>query len=302
LPEFDISALVVGEAILDVVHNSAGTVEHAGGGPANVAFALARLGVDTVLLTSIGDDDAGRLIARHLQVGGVSLAPESNSSTPTSRAIATIQSDGSAAYDFDVQWSLPATLSLPRAAVIHTGSIAAFLAPGDSAVLELIRQRAAGTVVTFDPNIRPAIIGNLGDAVDRFETLCALANVVKLSDEDAAWLYSGREPGGVASHILDLGASLVVITLGPAGALLMTASASVRVDGRRVIVADTIGAGDTFMASLIDGVLRHRDPAQINAQDLAVLGEHCVTAGAIAVSRAGANPPTRAEIAAFVQA
>lgn len=187
--------IVIGEALVDVVTSPEGTVEHPGGSPANVAYGLGRLGVRAALLTSIGDDDRGAAIQAHLTRAGVALLPGSTSQGRTASATAILADDGSATYDFDIRWELPqvAPAFLPK--VLHTGSIATFLAPGAAAVRTLLEQSHRECVVTYDPNIRPALLGSQAEARTIFEDLVPLTDVVKLSDEDARWLYPRLQPG-----------------------------------------------------------------------------------------------------------
>ncbi len=181
--------VVVGEALVDIVVSSRGTVEHPGGSPANVAYGLGRLGVDTALLTSIGDDHHAAAIETHLRSAGVRLVPGSKGSGSTATATAVSARDGSAQYNFNIRWDLPQVAPAFLHQVLHTGSIATFLAPGAASVRELIKQAYQDCVVTYDPNIRPALLGSHAEARTIFEELVPFTEVVKLSDEDARWLY-----------------------------------------------------------------------------------------------------------------
>ena len=166
--------VVVGEALIDIVVSSQGTVEHPGGSPANVAYGLGRLNVPTALLTSIGDDHHGAAIERHLASAGVELLTAAGRPGRTATATATLASDGSAQYDFDIQWELPAIAPVTLPKILHTGSIATFLEPGASAVRELLEQVHQRCVVTYDPNVRPALLGSQTEAKTIFEDLIPL--------------------------------------------------------------------------------------------------------------------------------
>ena len=124
-----LDVVVVGEALIDVVSSPEGTVEYPGGSPANVAYGLGRLGVQTGLLTALGDDEHGAAIERHLHSAGVTLLPGSYSLDRTASATATLAPDGSASYDFDISWALEPVAPAYIPKVLHTGSIATFLAP-----------------------------------------------------------------------------------------------------------------------------------------------------------------------------
>jgi len=308
--------LTIGESLVDVVDVPADDgspilVEHPGGSPMNIAVGAARLGLPVTLLTAIGPDDRGASIVQHLEVAGVDIAPASFRDEPTSSATAHLQSDGSARYDFDIRWSLPAGLELAPADIVHVGSIAAFIEPGGSSVAELLRAltddgRAALPLITFDPNMRPSIVTDHEDASARFAEIASLAAVVKLSDEDAAWLYPGATLDEAIDRILGLGPALVAVTRGGDGAVLATAGERLAVPGEPVQVADTIGAGDSFMSALIFGVGQAldtdvaaealRDGTAFTAERLARIGAFAVRCAAVTVSRPGANPPTLAEV------
>lgn len=292
--------IVVGEALADVVISGEGTFEHPGGSPANVAYGLGRLGINTALLTWLGDDDRGDAIEAHLRSAGVELLPGSRGTGRTASAIATLAADGSAKYDFDISWELPPVTPgfLPK--VLHTGSIATFLSPGAAAVKALIEQAHRECLVTYDPNIRPALLGSQTEAKNIFEDLVAFVDVVKLSDEDASWLYPGRQLEDTAAHVLHLGAQMAVITSGSKGSLLWTADTQMTIPPVKSKVADTIGAGDSYMAALIYGLLtRPTDglaPALVER-----IGRTASKAAAITVRRPGANPPTVAELNADIE-
>ncbi|BCW61692.1 carbohydrate kinase [Arthrobacter sp. StoSoilB22] len=289
--------VVVGEALVDIVVTSHGTAEHPGGSPANVAYGLGRLGVPTSLLTSIGDDHHGAAIERHLASAGVELLTGAPTGGRTATATATLASDGSAQYDFDIHWELPAIapLSLPK--ILHTGSIATFLEPGAAAVRELLAQVHQRCVVTYDPNIRPALVGSQAQAITVFEELIPFTDVVKLSDEDAHWLYPKDSLENISQRVLDLGAGLVVVTKGSEGSMLSTPAARVLVPSVRSTVADTIGAGDSYMSALIYGLLQ-TGANGLTPEVLKTLGSRATKAAAITVRRAGANPPTSDELLA----
>ncbi len=306
-PLIDQTALVVGESLIDVIVNRAGRLaEHVGGSPMNVAVGLARLGHPVALLTQIGDDARGRRVAEHLRASGVALVPGSVVGRRTSTATAHLDATGAATYDFDLEWTV-STEHVPAApALVHTGSLGASLPPGADAVLDLLHALAGATLVSFDPNVRPALAGDRASARARAEAFVAQAHVVKASDEDLGWLYAGEDPVASAVRWLDLGADLVIVTRGGDGALALTRRSRADVGPVRVAVADTVGAGDSFMAATLDWLWRHaatRAPAEriaaLGDADLADLLDHAATCAAITVSRIGANPPTTAQLAAW---
>ena len=300
------TALVIGEALIDVVHRSDGRIaEHPGGSPANVALTLGRLNRPAELLTWIGSDVYGDLIRKWLAGSRVLLAAGSDGAASTSIATARLGADGAATYTFDLDWNLPKTVVVPDGtAVVHTGSIAAVLAPGASAVrtvLESLRHRAT---ITYDPNVRPSLMGSPAQVRPQIEALVRTADVVKVSDEDLTWLYPGADLSVIATSWQRSGPAVVVVTYGGEGAVAYTATDRLTVTAPTVTVADTVGAGDSFMGALIDGLWSAdllgaaKRPAlkAIGADVLQDVLERCVKVAAITVSRPGANPPRLAEL------
>jgi len=299
--------LVVGESLVDVVTTADGrTVERPGGSAANVAVALARLGQDVLFATAYADDDRGRSLVGYLSGSGVGLATDPHVLDHTSSAQARIADDGAATYTFDLDWRFgPVEATTVEAAVaVHACSIGAVLAPGADDVLALLdRAVAAGTLVSYDVNARPAITGTGPDLVARVEAVVALAHLVKASDEDLASLYPTRSTDEAAAHLRTLGPAVVVVTRGGEGS---TWYAATRVDAPAATteVVDTIGAGDTFSAALVDGLVRQAagaggspTPATLLEQaDATSLLVHAARAAAVTVGRPGCDPPTRAEL------
>lgn len=286
--------LVVGEALVDIVERAGQRHEHVGGSPANVALGLGRLGISVELLTQVAADDRGRTVIEHLSESGVRVRSESIRAGETSTALARIAPDGHAEYEFALSWdafAVPEELA-PR--VIHTGSVAAFLAPGAATVRELLRTSGASEI-TFDPNIRASLLPPHEVTVGLFEAVARLCTVVKLSDEDAAWLYPSRAHDDVIDRILALGPRMAALTLGPDGATLATTEDRVLLPAAPVTVVDTIGAGDTFMASLIAAVLR-RGSRSLDREALGALGANALRAAAVTVSRPGADLPWASEL------
>lgn len=283
--------LVVGEALIDIVDG----VEMVGGSPANVALGLGRLGAEVELLTALARDERGARIARHLSESGVTVRPESYVLERTSTAQATLQADGSAEYGFDLSWEVAET-SVDDVDIVHVGSIACVLEPGASDVRRIVERAAErGARVTFDPNIRPTLVGD-PTAAERVREIVALSTLVKLSEEDAAALHPGLSLDDVAGHILARGPELVVITRGGDGAVLTTGAERVDVSAPQTTVVDTVGAGDTFMAALIASTAQRTD-LRLSLAELEDLGAYCAAAAAITVRRAGADLPTSQEVA-----
>ncbi|MBT2585082.1 carbohydrate kinase [Arthrobacter sp. ISL-95] len=290
-----LDVVVVGEALIDIVQSADGQKEYPGGSPANVSYGLGLLDVKTGLLTAIGRDERGDAIAAHLQRAGVVLLPGSMSAGKTATATARIAANGSADYTFDIYWSL-APLALPYAPrILHTGSIATFLEPGASVVRSLLEQAQGGCMVTYDPNIRPDLLGSQHEALSLFEEIVPLTDVVKLSGTDARWLYPGKDLEDTANHLLSLGTGLVVVTQGVKGSLMATRHIQLNVPAVPATVADTIGAGDSYMAALIMGLLL-RGSDGLAPTVMERIGTIASMAASIAVGRSGANPPTHREL------
>ncbi|WP_435971830.1 carbohydrate kinase family protein [Streptomyces sp. Qhu_M48] len=296
------SFLVIGECVADIVRAPVGSGAadrlHPGGSPANVAYGLGRLGRDVTLLTQLADDPTGRRIGAHLRSAGVRVEI-GGAPVRTPSAVVGLDADGRATYTFDIAWSLAAPVPAGLAPDhVHIGSVAAVTAPGADTVLaetERLRDRAT---VSYDPNVRPALMGEHGAAVARVERCVALADLVKASDEDLAWLHPGEDPRAVAARWLALGPAVVLVTRGAEGSFALTRREEVTVDAPRVAVVDTVGAGDSFMSAVLDTLAgRGREElGALGAESLAGLLRRAGAAAAVTVSRAGAQPPDRSEL------
>ncbi|MEU1482953.1 carbohydrate kinase [Streptomyces sp. NPDC005752] len=299
--------LVIGECVADIVRLPGEPDRvHPGGSPANVAYGLARLGRATTLVTQLGPDSGGRLIGHHLASAGVRVLTD-GSGTPTPAATVELDDAGRAAYTFDITWTLrPPEHPLEPPQHVHTGSVATALEPGAETVVDLLRSLRAAATVSYDPNVRPALMGDHADAVRRAERCVALSDIVKASDEDLRWLYPGEAPEQAAERWLRSGPPVVLVTRGAEGALALVPGTTLSIGGPSVRVADTVGAGDAFMSGTLHalasyGLLGERGRAGLRSLDTAVLGEvlrHAVASASVTVERAGARPPDAAELAA----
>jgi fructokinase len=297
--------LVVGEAIVDVVERSDGSrTEHAGGSPANVAVGLGRLGLDVTLATAIGDDAYGAMIESHLTSSGVVLGDGSRRVGLTSSAIAHLDADGSATYDFEVTWD-PGLIPAPDGVrAVHTGSIAATLEPGADDVEMLLRELAPTAIVSLDPNIRPPLLPDHEEVARRIERLVGLADVVKVSDEDLAWLVPHESADAVAERWLEDGPAIVVITRGAAGSTAFARSGRLDVPATPTTVVDTVGAGDSFMSGFLaaldhEGLIapeRRADLRDIDSAMLTTITSVAAASAAWTVARPGAQSPSREEL------
>lgn len=303
------AVLTVGEALVDVVvpHGGGEASSHVGGSPANVAIGLAALDHDSRLTAYLAEDEQGRRVRDHLLDADVVLTPGSMSAPRTPTATAHLDGDGAASYDFDLLWQV-GPQDLHGVGHLHTGSIAATLEPGASGVLDVMSRVRYRATVSYDPNCRPTIMGDPHAVRSRIEECIGRSDVVKASLEDVEWLY-GTEAG--VTEVVELwgrlGPELVVVTRGEAGAVvhLPGPDVTVELDAVAVEVVDTVGAGDSFMAGLLSGLLdagllgsvearerlRHAD-----LEDIAPALERAVACASWTVARAGAAAPTRADL------
>jgi fructokinase len=300
--------VVIGEALVDLVGQRGGRtlVAHPGGSPANVALGLARLGDPVTLMTRLGRDAFGEMISTHLQDSGVRVAGGPGEGTATSLAVATLAA-GIATYDFRIDWDIGVLEPLPvETRCLHTGSLATVLEPGRRNVEDLMaREHQRGRVtISYDPNVRPALLGTPERARPDIENLVALSDVVKVSDEDLHWLYPDREDEEVARDWLGRGPVIVVVTRGGKGVYAVTADLELRRPATPIDLVDTVGAGDSFTSGLLDGLrradliggTRREELAAIDESTLISVLDEASLVAAITCSRPGANPPTRAEV------
>jgi fructokinase len=300
-------ALVVGEALVDVVRGRDGVErDHAGGSSANAAVAMSRLGREVWFASAWADDEHGGLLAAHVADNGVRMAVDPVVLERTATAVATLAEDGSASYEFDIEWRVPDVV-LPghvTPVVVVYGSIGAALVPGADDVAALVEAARAGALTVFDVNARPAITGTGEAVVARAEQMAQLADVVKASDEDLEALWPGRTHREVASHLIAAGAGAVVVTMGGAGVAWYAADDQVTVPAPKVEVVDTIGAGDTVTAAVVHA-LWERDVAgpgagdrlrALTPADWTEVLAFAARAAAVTVSRPGGDPPHHHEV------
>jgi fructokinase len=305
--------IVVGEALIDLGASAAADgsyLARPGGSPLNVSVGLARLGQPVAFAGRLSDDPFGTILRRHLGRSGVDLGYVVSAREPSTIALVEI-TDGHARYQFttggaDFQWTADELAFLPAgASALHFGSLTSWLPPGDSAVAAAVARigRRGPVLVSYDPNIRPALQPDVRAARHQVESAVQFANVVKASLDDVRYLYPGREPDSVARTWLDLGAALVIVTAGAEGATgWLLRGPVVRRPASPGPVADTVGAGDAYTSGLLDALAR-RDllaPAALAASlDAVVLTEVMDAAAVVAgitCSRPGADPPWRHEI------
>lgn len=305
--------VVCGEAIVDLISDgsSDGYRARPGGSPLNVAVGTARLGLATTLLARLGADRFGELIRAHASDAGVDLSLSVAAEQPAALAVVSFDPAGAPSYDFYVdgtaeqRWvrgDLPDRLP-EQARALHIGSIASWRAPAAGLITDLVvreKQRAA-VLISFDPNLRPALVDDPVASGARIERLVGLAHLVKASAEDLHWLYPGEDPKAAAQRWVERGPALVVLTDGSGDIRAhRPGRAASDVPASRGRIVDAVGAGDAFAAGML-AALADRD--RLSPEGLAHLGDaelqavlsSAAVVAALTCSRQGADPPTREE-------
>jgi fructokinase len=301
---------VVGEALIDLEvaqDDARHPTAHPGGSPMNVAVTLGRLGSDTAFLGRLSGDAFGRLLRTHLAESHVNLRWIVDAEEPTSLAIVSVAPSGSATYAFHVegtadwQWRAAELPNDPGLDALHAGSLALALDPGGPAVERWLSGQSIGTTISLDPNVRPALLGERGAYRERLERWLAFAAIVKVSDEDLAWIYPEADPVVLGERWVAKGRKLVVVTRGGDGSLVWAGGERFAVPASPADMVDTVGAGDSFSGALLDWLSRHErlrldDLAKLSADEAREAVTFASRIAAITCSRAGANPPWRHEL------
>jgi fructokinase len=282
----------VGEALIDLLPRDGASIAVVGGGAANTAKALANLEIEVSWIGGISSDEYGKLIEQELESVNLSLANYSSLSTALAKvsldgngsASYEFLLDGTATFDFDLNW-----LPQGKPEILHIGTLATIVEPGASNLFDWAK--GLKTKVVFDPNVRPSVLSDKSRYRMAFENWAKISSIVKMSNEDLEWLgYS------TVNQILELGPELLVVTHGAEGMTGYTVSGSVSVPGVNVRVVDTVGAGDTVGAVLVEGLLENGFTSLMGERLFEVLSR-AAKAAAVTCSRVGANPPKRAELA-----
>ena len=294
---------VVGEVLIDLIPDADQYLAIVGGGPANTAKALANLGVKTHFMDGISNDEYGQMVKAELLSASVLLNYVHFSNKPTCTAKVTLDSSGSASYEFVIEGTATFDFSdlwLPnpqtlKPSLLHIGTLATVIEPGASVLFEWAQSVARVAPIIFDPNIRPAVLGNRDEYVKKVEKWVEISSAVKVSDEDLNWLYPGKAIVEIAKKWLEVGVGLVVVTLGDKGITAYRENEQVSVDAVKVVVADTVGAGDTVGAVLVEAIV-NSGLDKLTGEALKTMLNRATKAAAITVSRTGANPPSKEEI------
>ena len=294
---------VSGEVLIDLIPDGSVRKPIVGGGPANTAKALSKLGIDTQFIDGISIDEYGQMAKEELVSSAVKLDYVKYSDKPTCLAIVSLSDSGSASYEFVIENTAtfdfsPEWLPNPqteRPALLHIGTLATAIEPGASVLFEWAQSVAKIAPIVFDPNIRPAVISDRKQYVMQVEQWVSISAAVKVSGEDIRWLYPSLKIDQVVNNWLAKGPSLIVVTYGDNGLAGYRVGEKVSVDAVKVAVADTVGAGDTVGAILVEAIVKDGLDT-LSGVRLEMMLKRAANAAAITVSRSGANPPTLKEI------
>ncbi len=294
--------LVAGEALYDLVADAAGAVSgHPGGGPFNTARAIGRLRRPVAYLGRLSRDRLGATHEELLAADGVDLTCVTRTADPTTLALASLDATGAASWSFYATGTAAAGLepadalaALPaRVAALHVGTLGLVLEPLATAIEAVVQRLAGEAMVVVDPNVRTDVIDDPGAYRARLRRVLAHSDLVKVSEEDLAWLDPGRSRAAAARAMLDHGPRAVLLTRGSEGATAITRDADTPIAPVPTEVVDTIGAGDAFGGGFLAWWTSHglgRD--ELAQHELVVAGARFAAAvAARTVACAGASPP-----------
>ena len=301
--------VVAGESLIDMVPTGNGSFRAVpGGGPFNVARTIARLGEPCAYLGSLSTDGFGQQLRKNLVESHVddSSAPSTNS--PTTLALAWLDEAGAASYLFYVDGTSAAELSVDQARavvaekaprILYVGTLGLVLEPMASSVETAVAGLPDDVLLVVDPNCRPSILEGHPAARGRLERILRRADVVKVSTDDAEYLYPDREALAAAEEIQGHGTQVVLLTDGADDVRIVTSAERLRVSVPRVAIADTIGAGDSFCGGFV-AWWHQRELGRAELSDSSLLNaatEFATTVSAVTCQRVGADPPWAHELA-----
>ncbi len=298
------SIWVCGEVLIDLIPDGSGErVPHVGGGPANTAKALARLGHDVYFIDGISSDKYGQMSRQELLDDEVKLDLALSSNKPTCLAIVSINKNGGASYEFEIDGTATFDFSaswLPdpsryKPSVLHIGTLVTVIQPGADVLYDWAMQVAEFAPIVFDPNVRSVVMNDREKYLTAVERWIAISSVVKVSDDDLAWLYPDQQYADVAGRWISDGAALVVVTRGADGLVGFTSDGVVEVLGVKVDVADTVGAGDTVGAIIVEAMIE-KGILNLTGDTLKAVLHRAAVAAGITCSRKGAQPPYKREL------
>jgi len=280
---------------------------HAGGSPLNVAVGLARLGARVEFAGKVSSDVFGRFLAAHLKHEGVGTRFLSHSDAPSTLAFVALE-DGEPAFSFYREGAadtrlLPRDLpeDIVRTQFLHFGSISLMNEPTAGTIAGLVERLRGRAILSFDPNIRPGLIGDRRGYRDLLARLFQSADIVKISATDLRWFNPDHSLEEAANTLMEMGPALVAVTQGPRGAYARWHAGDVRIPARAVEVVDTVGAGDAFTSGLLfslveRGVTSRAGLQEMRADLLEASLQFATAAAAVTCTRAGADPPRRDEV------
>jgi fructokinase len=294
---------VCGEVLIDLIPDGTERKAVVGGGPANTAKALAKLGISNQFIDGISTDKYGQMALKELFKDGVLLDFVKFSDKPTCLAIVSLNTNGGATYEFviegtatfDFSHSWLPDVSVHKPSLLHIGTLVTAIEPAASILFEWASKVSKVAPVVFDPNIRPAVMDNRIEYVRQVERWIGISSAVKVSDDDINWLYPAEDIDDVTKGWLSMGPELVVVTFGDKGLAGYRAKEKISVDAKKVVVVDTVGAGDTVGAILVEAILED-GLEKLVKERLASMLDRAAKAAAITVSRTGALPPGKDEI------
>ena len=303
--------VVVGEVLVDLVVGADGSVEAAlGGAPYNTARAAARLGADVEFVGGLSLDRFGRMADAQLAADGVGTGLSVETDSPSTLAVVEIGDGGAASYRFylvgtaapqvDADAVVDAVALVRDGGIFFTGGLGLVLEPLATSILEGLMALDDSAILVVDINCRPTVVTDRDTYVARVLRAVERADVVKVSDEDLAFLAPDREPDDAVTMLLEAGACVVVVTAGAAHTTVHDERRSIAIDVPAITgdIVDTIGAGDTFAAGLlawcVDREISRDDISLERLVDAVAVGH---AAAGIVVTRRGADPPYRSELA-----
>jgi fructokinase len=294
---------VAGEVLIDLIPNANEHLAVVGGGPANTAKALAKLGVRTQFIDGISNDHYGNLAKAELISDNVLLDYAHFSKKPTCTAKVTLSKlgqasyefviDGTATFEFSSSW-LPNPQQL-KPVILYIGTLATIIEPGASTLFEWAKNVTKIAPLVFDPNIRPAVLQDRVEYLKRVEKWLEISSLVKASTEDLIWLYPTSNIDEIAGNLLEKGVQLLVVTRGNKGITAYRKNERVSVDAMKIDVVDTVGAGDTVGAILVEAIVK-QGLDRLTGDLLKTTLNRAAKAAAITCSRIGANPPSKEEL------
>jgi fructokinase len=305
--------VIAGEALIDLIVRADGAISAApGGGTYNSARAVGRLGVPVSWIGGLSSDRFGRELEAGLAEACVGLQLAQRTELPTTLALAEIGDDGAASYRFYTDGtSAPALLPAPLerglpagVCAVLTGSLGLVLEPMADTLERLIAGLPTDVLLMVDPNCRPSITRDPAGYRARMMRVLARADVVRLSTEDLTYLMPDESAAAGLARITGLGTRVVLLTDGPAPIRAFVAGAEHEVPAPAVEVVDTIGAGDTFGGAFLACLVQANGRRSSAGDPDAVLRatRFAARASAMVCRRAGANPPTLAELGGWPEA